>query len=381
MMTLTDIASMIENGLNAAYQNEQIKFKIWADSGQWQSAVRTENELTYYINGNLRTQSSSKDSNILSMGVNGLILEFAVPIARPHTDMDQRRQELIAVQNGQYAFVDEVTGVLNGYFAKAKVFSLVADGITYGISFDAGTVITGNIEMAARMGNIVTESVYITCYYLESGINSRDVLVEMDGEQLPFQSLSLGRTGTVASDVFSDAEETRNALTTSAFSIDFAFPANDDEATRSALRFLLAAKKNEAHFVHVKFAALFEAYYLMTFGKADTNLSGINFAGLTGSLVEVQDDPVLLNVPDGFQVGRFSFSASSAATLTFTVGSCLGFIAGKAQALGGQESIALTPADFTYDPQTDDYYIYLVTDRAASVTGASASWAVVKEAS
>ena len=66
--------------------------------------------------------------------------------------------------------------------------------------------------------------------------------------------------------------------------------------------------------------------------------------------------------------------------MTITVTETTGFIAGQTQEMNGAQSITLSPDDFEYDEENDAYYVYLITNGAATVTGASATFTVIQEA-
>lgn len=64
MNSFIELANYLENGLNAALAaalgNENIEFKIWANSGQHTPPVRSGNIVKYFIDGNLRSPNISK---------------------------------------------------------------------------------------------------------------------------------------------------------------------------------------------------------------------------------------------------------------------------------------------------------------------------------
>ena len=119
MITLTQFADRFQQGLNEVLNENEIEFKIWRNVGKYQKALRDGNTVTHYINGNLRVNSSANDANDLVMGVNGLSLDFMVPIQRPRTNAKQSAEALNEIQNNQYQFVEEIVTAINSYFQKA----------------------------------------------------------------------------------------------------------------------------------------------------------------------------------------------------------------------------------------------------------------------
>lgn len=384
MNSFIELANYLENGLNAALAaalgNENIEFKIWANSGQHTPPVRSGNIVKYFIDGNLRSTTSSNEANILEMGFNGLTLDFAVPIQQPKTDATQTPDMLALVQNAQYPFVDFIVSVIDEYFKTAQAFSLQDGETTYGVSFNAGRSTSGLVDLGPLLDKFMTVSVYIEVYYLEGGINSRDVVLTVDGVKMPFQNVTIGRSNRMTSDQYSDSEVIKNLSTATALSIDFAFPSNADNTTKQAVLFLLQGKPNSTHFIGLQYGSGNEQMYFMTFDNMTTNAQGISFAGVSGSFIEVVDNSEMLYFPEYFQVGRFSFTSSQETALTFTVTETTGFIAGQTQEMDGAQSITLSPDDFEYDEENDAYYVYLITNGAATVTGASATFTVIQEA-
>lgn len=391
MIALTDFAKMIEDGLNEAFGDPDIKFKIWADVGREEWAVRTGNRVQTCILANLRSASSANDANILVMGVNALTLEFSVPLRRPWTNLNQTEAALETVQDGQYVFVKQIRAVIDDYFQNVQIFQKKVDDITFTLAMQAGAATTGNVDLAAQLHKNVTLTVNITLYYLEGGINSKDVAFEIDGSAVAVQSLTISRRGDVSSDVYSDAGDTQNYLTSSAVSIDFAFPANAYGATKAMIDYLIGGKKNMAHFVRVKYASLSDSLYLMTFAGGDTNISGISFAGLSGSLISCVQDIEMLDFPDMFQVARIAIASSAVTEITLTVTILAGvsvniYAAGKFYSISALSSgtnasmsIPITPADLTYDESSDSYFFYVVTDNALTFTSTAGEVQVVKE--
>jgi len=172
MITLVQLAEIFENGLNGILNDPEIQFKIWATVGKKAKSVRNGNTVISYITGILQTNSSANEANLLVMGVNGLSLEFSVPTKTPRTNAEQKAAELQEIENGQYKFVDRIVSAINKYFENAQTFTFIDGEIEYGISFRAGTCLTGDVGMASQLGKNVTVSVYIECYFLQGGVNS-----------------------------------------------------------------------------------------------------------------------------------------------------------------------------------------------------------------
>jgi hypothetical protein len=378
MITLTKLANYFEEGLNKTLNNPEIQFKIWADAGKFQKPVRDGNSITYYVNGNLKTSTSANDANDLVMGVNGLSLEFAIPIQQPRTNATQTAEELAKIKNEQYPFIAYITSAVNKFFSTAQVASLNDDDATeFSISWLAGTAVTGDVDMRPVVGDSILFTVYIEITFVAGGVSSRLVKVYIDDSPVPIKAIRHGRSPMLERDVYAAKLTSKNVATSTAFSIDVEFPANKDTATKVCLDYLFKGEPNVAHFVNVKFGDVQEQLYLMTLNTVQTAVQGISIVGITASLIEVTENILAINVPDGFQVGKFTFATSDAESLTFTPSEdCLAYVAGQAVKLtgGNAQTILLDPSSMQCNFENGTYEVYLITNKAVSISSASATY-------
>lgn len=374
MIKLSQIAEMFENGLNSLYGNPEIKFHIWSDVGKFDQPYRDGNTITHYITGNLKSTSSANDANLLVMGTNDLSLEISIPLKRPRTNAKQSEEDLRAVQNGQYPFVEEIKNVLNGYFQEAQSVIIPDGEDNYSVSFSAGVSISGVVDIASQLGKHVTASVYVQLYFIKGGTISRDVQVTFDNVLIPYQHVDTARANVIERDVYAGKLVSKGISSSSAFSLDLNFPSNADNTTQELIDFVLRGEPNTAHFVSVKWGNIGEDLYLMTVDNVTTRAEGVTIAGISAALIEVTENPELLSLPAGFQMGRFTFPNTAATQLTFTLSeACKAFIGGYAYEWAeGSKAITLSANDFEYDDETNAFYVYLITDRQVTVTSDTA---------
>lgn len=387
MISLKQLSNRFESGLNAQLKNvlksEEIQFKVWAEAGQFQKPLRDGNTITYFINGNLRTSSSANDANDLVMGVNGLTLDFAIPTRPPRTNASQTTADLEKIYDGQYPFVHAVTDAINNFFQTAQSLPPMADdeGTQFSVSFQAGTSISGTVDILPVIGECITVSVYIEVYFIEGGTNSKDVKIILDGKNMPYKELRLGRAPIVERDVYAGENISKCLTSSTVFTIDAAFPSSDNPATKTALSYVLDGEPNAVHFVKVKWGNDAEKLYLMTYNSVQNTAVGINIAGVQASFMEVADNQPVYNLPEGFQLTKFIFSSSAEAqaALSFTLSEKRSvFIAGVgAQELQGAVSVILTPNSFEYDAENNVYSVYMITDKAVKISNASVPFETV----
>lgn len=373
MITVEQLSNVFENGLNTVLNNPEIQFKIWAEAGQHVGSRREGNTVTYFINGNLRTSTSANDANDLVMGVNGLSLEFAVPIQQPRTNATQTAEELAKIKDGQYPFVTYIINAINSYFQTAKATTLTDDkGVEFSVAFQAGTVTPGNVDIAAQLGNYLPVPVYIEVYFVEGGVNSKDVKVYFDGKSMPFQAVRHGRSPMTERDVYAGTLVSKSLITSTAFAIDVDFPVTSDPATQACVDYLISGEPNVAHFVKVQFGSLNEKLYLMTLNTVQTSAQGIAIAGVSASLMEVVENVSAIGVPDNYEVGKFTFQNSDATSAFFTAeADCLFYCAGETYSLTAGESIdiPLDPSDYEYEEEDGVYYVYYILLKTGEENG------------
>lgn len=316
MITLIQFANIIENGLNAALNNSELQFKVWASAGEMTKALRSGNTVTHWIPCNLISTSSANEGNLLSMGANSLSLDIAIPLKEPKTNATQTAAELAKIQNSQYPYVDYLTGIVDNYFQIAQVLQENdASGVSYTISMSAGRATTGVVDILPVLDNCLIISVFISATFLQGGVNARNIVLTIDGVQVPITTQSIGRTNRLANDVYSGSQTVKNIASATALAIDFAFPANADNTTKQAFLTLLNGQPNLAHFVQLSVGSLYDGNYFMMFDNLVLNAQNVLFAGITGSLIEVVDNPLMINVPNYMQVGKFSFADSTATSV------------------------------------------------------------------
>lgn len=378
MITTKQLANYIEEGLNKTLNNPEIQFKIWADAGKFQKPFREGNSITHYVNGNLKTSTSANDANDLEMGVNGLSLEFAIETQMPRTNGTQTAEELQKIKDGQYPFLTYITSAINKFFSTAQVTSLKdEDGTEFSISWLAGTAVTGDVDIRPVIGQSILFTVYIEITFVAGGVSSRLVKVYIDDSPVPIKAIRHGRSPMLERDVYAAKLTSKNVATSTAFSIDVEFPANKDTATKVCLDYLFNGEPNVAHFVNVKFGDVQEQLYLMTLNTVQTAVQGISIAGITASLIEVTENILAINVPDGFQVGKFIFATSDVKSLTFTPSEdCLAYVAGQAVKLtgGNAQTVELEPSAMQCNYENGVYEVYLITNKAVSISSASATY-------
>lgn len=329
MITLSAIAKIIEDDLNTELKNAlglneeqeevlgdaEIRFRIYAVTGDHEVRFRRKNTLPYEIEGNLRLTSSMNEATDVPMGINRLSLDFLVPVKPPRTNAAQTEKNLpVRDERGEFAFVNIVLSAIDTYFANPKSFTLGDEGEQFSVSLVAGTAVSGTRDLHPILGDSVEISVAIDVYFMKGGISSKDVTLTIDGEKVPFLSIRFGRIDTLDRDVYSGTLRSSGIASSSAVSIDLQLPAGSDLATKAILAACFNEGLNTAHFAHLQFGSGNSKNMLITAESVHTTAQGVSLASIQVSFVEAAEEPDLLQFPSRYSVYRIEFVRSESAS-------------------------------------------------------------------
>lgn len=232
MLELSELALWLEDKINTALEtyianNEdtllksdrvEYKFKIDTDIGEhkgfdyidFQGNISTErtNRIVRYIQAQLTQNNSSVDSTAFIDVTRNTTLEILVPL----NDID-------TIDN-KNSVVEEIRNLLDNTFS-LNGFGETEDGDTF--SYEFGLATTGARNLRTLVGDSVTLLAFINFYYVESGLNSNQVTIQIDGYRITPIRFGLSRGETQQTNTFSN--DTRmvamNTTTSSLFSINF----------------------------------------------------------------------------------------------------------------------------------------------------------------
>lgn len=384
MITLSQLANYFEEGLNNSLNNPEIQFKIWANAGKHTPPIRKGNTVTYFIDGNLRTSTSTNDATSLVMGVNGLTLEFGIYTKLPKTNTKQTEEDLAKIKDGQYPFITYITSAINKYFTTAKVAMLKDDTEEeFSLSWVAGTAISGDVDIRSEIGESILFTVYIELTFVQGGVLSKSVNTYIDDALIPIKAVRYGRSPALERSVNAGKLISKSVATSTAFSIDLEFPANKDIATKECIEYLMSGEPNIAHFLEINFGGIQSELYFMILNTVQTAIQGISIAGITASFIEVVDNQLVFGVPDSFQIGKYTiYTADTESVRVRGNRDCLAFIAGQVIKLVKyqEQVIKLEPGFLNFNAEKNVYDLYLVTNKAVSMLPLSHPFAIIKEA-
>ena len=250
MINLTQYAQQIETGLNDLVDNS-IRFVVWSDIGKYKQGARQGNSVTRYINclltrapGQINTGNSG-----LIIASDSITLQVAVPTDPPRATGLEDNPE---VNMDVYEFVEKIRNVMDAYFSQNIINGYTDEnGKTYQTGMQYSLSATGNTDLAPTIGTYITFSVYITVNIVQNGINSREVKIYIDGEEVPFLTASPNRASVKATDVYAGSNESETVVTSTAFIVEISQPATTGRIADQFNEYLLYGAPNIAHFAEI----------------------------------------------------------------------------------------------------------------------------------
>lgn len=361
MISLSSIANLIQTGINANMP-ENMQIKVWTDVGKYEPAIRTLNTIEYIFPALLTSVSSTNSTTNggLIMGLQSLVLELKIPQEMPRTTPEP-------TTDLDYSFVENIRSILDNYFAANKTTVIVDGTTTYKVGIAYGISESGNAEISSHFGGTFTFIVRLTLLYAENGINSRDVTVQFDNFPVQFETSLPSRSATVNTDVFSSSTIAKNIVTSTAFSFDFALPCTTDDISAEFINYLLTGTPNVVHFVKITWADVMSKTFLMTIKDAESNLSGVELAGLKMPLIEAMEAPEMLNYPSYFYIAvAYLTDESSEFSLTFPAG--MYYFNGEIIEYSEEQTVTQTANTQNLVYNGTQYGLYIVSPSAVQIT-------------
>ena len=363
MIDLSVYANQIQTEINALFNASalsDIQIVVFTDVGRYKAKKRRGNKVTTYINALLTSTPGANETANDGTGIytDNLVLEFAVPLVGPRfnaTEMHPTEEDDV------FVFVEQVKSLVDKYFS-TNVYDKYTDedGKVYSVGFDFSMSATGAVGNDPRIGYYVTFTVYIVLSLVQNGINSRSVTLMIDGESVPFQSMSVKRTGVSNANVYSNSDNNVSKMlyTSSIFAIEVGFPAVTKGVATQFADYLTGGKSNTAHFVKLDWSGQ-EYYYLMTYGDISSSVEGTANVGLTMPLVELESESLLAAYPAKYTVARINV-AETTKTVSLTVNTdCVVMSNGISERSAGAFSITVDPDKLEYDEETE-YFLTVV---------------------
>ena len=305
MITVTQMTEYLSSGLNAVNNIANTEFVIIPDVSRFKRSTRSRNTVTNYINGILLVSPSANETTNggLVIAIDQFALHVLVPLDPIKTTPTENP---IAWQDDINEYVQSVRNVIDEFFS-ANTTGTLSDGEhTYSLGYTYSTSATSQVARDSTIGTYVEFTVNIAVTVVQSGVNSMNVTVTIDGKQVPYQSFTPARTAVQTANVFSDSSATKVIATGSTLGIDIACPALQDGS--AAADYIINGGVNMSHIAGITYGNTTK-YYLLQLISARGNSTGVMNVGENYSLAECAYIPDLLAFPDTYTVSVRTFDA------------------------------------------------------------------------
>lgn len=274
MIAVTQIAEMLEIGLNDSAKNTNYKYSIRPEAGKYEKAKITRTSKTKVINGVLRVNEPEiLPVQNMFLAQQSAMLEVVVPLH--HVEPD----EVVIARH---------RAILDGYFGSMLAGEI--DGYT--VTAIGTFADTGTAAPRDNVGTSFTFYINLTFIYAQNGISSFfDCYFKLDDVSVPYTTVKVNRTATVQMDAFDNEQgHSRGIETAYGYGFEFTVPASTDGAGQILLDSLFGDSVNTIHTLEVQIGKdSVPKTFKVLIGEIGIDIEGMNNAGISVSFVEAAE--------------------------------------------------------------------------------------------
>lgn len=274
MISIATLAKNIQDSLNA--NDHGLTFEVFYDAGTFKESVKTRTSKIRYINCLLTINSSA------TVPIQGTIvasLNTTLTILAPLPHDPEKVKESVATYRD----------VLDDCFTGSSVQILTDNDKAYTVAITYAPADTGTFEIRPGIGSSLDFIVHIEYGYVENGLNSSDIEFTLDGNAIPYMSVTTSKMPTTETNAYSDASGkggSRNSSFIHAFEFEMPTLANN-AVSDTITNALFSDSMNGVHTLTVKANKNAEPVtYKVILGNINLNLEGVDNGKLTFSLIE-----------------------------------------------------------------------------------------------
>lgn len=311
MVSIEKITEYIQNTLNA-YLNglncnffANTEFKLFTDTGVFEKDIAEKNIETQYLNGLVTALPS--DRYYLSNGFEVATLPIRLEVTFPlENDEENGGLEQIDLESGVITVTQAYIGntekikivreTLDKAFNDNQIITLQNDnGIEYVVSVVSQIAQGGTRQFAGIIGYNYSFTVNFSFAFVENGLNSRQGKFTLDGNTIPFTSMSIVNVKNVDMNVMSSSKGKAKAFPLfTGFSVTMEVPALlNDENTATFLKELLAqGQTTTAHLLGINLTGEDgeTEYFLVSITEVSGAVSGVQNVGLKITFTDCVDN-------------------------------------------------------------------------------------------
>lgn len=274
MIAVTQIAEMLEIGLNDSAKETKYEYSIRPEAGEYEKAKITREGKTQIINCVLRVNEPEiLPVQNMFLARQTATLEVVVPLHHVEPDED---------------VIARHRAILDGYFGNMLMGEI--DGYT--VTAIGTFADTGAAALRSPIGTSFTFYVNLNFIYAQDGISSfYDCHFKLDDVSVPYTTVKVNRTATVQMDAFANEQgHSRGLETAYGYGFEFTVPASKDGAGNILLTSLFGDSVNTIHTLEVQIGkdSTPETFKVLI-GEISIDVEGMNNAGFSVSFVEAAE--------------------------------------------------------------------------------------------
>lgn len=279
-VTIQDIKDKL---VEPMLKNLPYRFNVLTDTGEYakerMNGVMQEGTITSLVS--LSASEVSMLSGALKAVAMNVTLSFLIPVG------DDTLEQT-------YSFVELFRSNLEAVFGLGQKLKIEKDGKSYVGAASYGLPMGGELLQRQGIGSSFEYICYMQFSYLEDAVNSSDVIIKLNEEQIPYASFSFARKNTVSAALTATENDTNNNgeasgyAESSAFALDLSCPLlawNENSKLKAITDFLTGtAKANDCYKITIQTGEQTIERY-MIFSEVRTDGAGIENATLKISLI------------------------------------------------------------------------------------------------
>lgn len=328
MVTVKSLIDRLQNELNR--NTLGVTFNVYVDTGKYKKAIRNVNDVKDIING-ITTVSSSDVSNTNDgLQVATMTLRTELLVKLKETEDGRKQQSLLfseqqnqfnireeLVEEGNNTYIQSIRDFLDTFCANNEYYQEAIEenegARTYSVSVAYSLIASGNRQMQSPIGDCYSFVLYGYYYIVEGGENSRSYEAYLDGQRIPFSTVTYRRVPSQEVAVYSGSKSaTVKAINSNTvFGVSFNCPSFLDKFNSTIKNYILKGENNVAHILTV-IAGEERQDYLVLFGEVDSTASGVMNVGQTITFVEAYEKHGIISPSSNLNV----YQATGTGTLT-----------------------------------------------------------------
>lgn len=283
MIALDTLVNNLNSALNLLLNEENRRFAIIPDGGEYTPPTRKYNDITTYING-VAQVGDSAITPISGIEVVTQTLNVAILVEIEQTSAEVKDEDVFL----------PVRNAIAQYAATArKVLMKDDDENDFSVTITATQPSSGALLIRPTPGRSIEYDFSVMYTFVQNGVNSRDIVITFEGETIPFEDLTITRVPVHDGGAFADTgTSAKNFVTQTALEITFNSPALTNGVLSNALMNFILTGDEIVYEVSVSTPFSDEpTVKQMIFGQSNAAVQGVDNMGNSVTLVEAYIEP------------------------------------------------------------------------------------------